>query len=98
MCIYMYIYISAQPLQLCPTFCNPMYCIYVCVYIYDIYIIQRHTHTHIDSHTYIRVCAVPMQEMQVRTLGREDPLEEGMTTHSSILARKIPWTEDPGRL
>ena len=31
-------------------------------------------------------------------LGREDPLEEGMTTHSSILAWRIPWTEEPGGL
>ena len=38
------------------------------------------------------------QEMWVRSLGQEDPLEEGMATHSSILARKIPWTEEPGRL
>ena len=36
--------------------------------------------------------------MRVRSLGGEDPLEEGMTTHSSILAWKIPWTEVPGRL
>ena len=35
-------------------------------------------------------------ETQVRFLGREDPLEEGMATHSSILARRIPWTEKPG--
>ena len=34
----------------------------------------------------------------VLSLGWEDPLEEGMATHSSILAWKIPWTEDPGRL
>ena len=33
-----------------------------------------------------------------RFLGREDPLEEGMATHSSILAWRIPWTEEPGRL
>ena len=32
------------------------------------------------------------------TLGREDPLEEGMTTHSSILAWRIPWTEEPSGL
>ena len=37
-----------------------------------------------------------MQEMQAPSLGREDPLEEEMTTHSSILAWKIPWTEGPG--
>ena len=36
--------------------------------------------------------------MQVRSLGREDPLEEGMATHSSILAWRIPWTEESGGL
>ena len=39
-----------------------------------------------------------MQETWVRSLGWEDPLEEGMATHSSILAWKIPWMEKPGRL
>ena len=39
-----------------------------------------------------------MQEMWVPSLGQEDPLEEGMATHSSILACKIPWTEEPGEL
>ena len=39
-----------------------------------------------------------MQETQVRSLGREDPLEKEMETHSSILAWRIPWTEEPGRL
>ena len=34
-------------------------------------------------------------QIQVRSLGQEDPLEEGMATHSSILAWKIPWTEEP---
>ena len=38
------------------------------------------------------------QEMQLPSLGWEDPLEEGMATHSSILAWRIPWTEEPGRL
>ena len=38
------------------------------------------------------------QEMQVASLGQEDPLEEEMATHSSILAWKIPWTEEPGGL
>ena len=37
-----------------------------------------------------------MQETQVRSLGREDPLEKRMATHSSILAWSIPWTEEPG--
>ena len=36
--------------------------------------------------------------MQVRSLGQEDPLEKEMAPHSSILARRIPWTEEPGRL
>ena len=36
------------------------------------------------------------QEIQVRSLGREGPLEKGMATHSSILAWRIPWTEEPG--
>ena len=35
---------------------------------------------------------------RVQFLGREDPLEEGMATHSSILASRIPWTEEPGGL
>ena len=39
-----------------------------------------------------------MQETRVRSLGLEDPLEEGMATHSSILAWRIPWTEEPGGL
>ena len=39
-----------------------------------------------------------MQETWVRSLSREDPLEKGMATHSSILAWRIPWTEEPGRL
>ena len=37
-----------------------------------------------------------MQETQVRSLGREDPLEKEMATHSSTLAWKIPWMEEPG--
>ena len=39
-----------------------------------------------------------MQETRVKSLGREDPLEKGIATHSSILAWRIPWTEEPGRL
>ena len=39
-----------------------------------------------------------MQETRVQPLGREDPLEKEMATHSSILAWKIPWTEEPGGL
>ena len=39
-----------------------------------------------------------MQERRIRYLGREDPLEEEMVTHSSIFAWRIPWTEEPGGL
>ena len=38
------------------------------------------------------------QETGVQSLGREDPLEDGMTTHSNILAWRIPWAEEPGGL
>ena len=43
-------------------------------------------------------CLPTMQEIQVQSLGREDHLEKEMETHSSILAWKIPWMEEPGRL
>ena len=39
-----------------------------------------------------------MWEVQVQSLGWDDPLEKGMATHSSILSWRIPWTEEPGRL
>ena len=39
-----------------------------------------------------------LQEIQVRPLGQEDPLEKEMATHASILVWRIPWTEEPGRL
>ena len=39
-----------------------------------------------------------MQETQVRSLGQEDPLEKKVATHSSVLAWRIPWTQDPGGL
>ena len=39
-----------------------------------------------------------MWETRVQSLGQEDPLEKGVATHSSILAWKIPWMEEPGRL
>ena len=43
-------------------------------------------------------CLPAMRETWVRSLGWEDPLEKEMATHSSILALRIPWTEDPDRL
>ena len=50
-----------------------------------------HTHTH-------RELVQEMEEMLVPSLGSEDPMEEGMATHSSILAWRIPRTEEPGGL
>ena len=53
------------------------------------------------SQVVLMVKGLPMQEMQemwVQSLGQEDPLEAGMATHSSILAWRIPWTEEPGGL
>ena len=43
-------------------------------------------------------CLPAVRETRVRSLAWEDPLEKEMATHSSILAWKIPWTEEPGRL
>ena len=43
-------------------------------------------------------CLPAMWESQVRSLGQEDPLEKEMAPHSSTLAWKIPWIEEPGRL
>ena len=40
----------------------------------------------------------PANEGDILSLGQEDPLEEGMATHSNILAWRAPWTEEPGRL
>ena len=39
-----------------------------------------------------------IQETRVQSLGQKDPLERGMATHYSILAQRIPWTKEPGRL
>ena len=43
-------------------------------------------------------CLPAMQKTRAQSLGQEDPLEKEMATHSSTLACKIPWTEEPGRL
>ena len=43
-------------------------------------------------------CLPAMQETRVRSLSQEDPLEKEMATHSSVLAWRIPWREEPGRL
>ena len=44
-----------------------------------------------------RIC-LPMQETWVRSLGQEDPLEKEVAAHSSVVAWRIPWTEEPGGL
>ena len=46
----------------------------------------------------IHLSVLETQETQVRSLGQEDPLEEGIAPHSSSLAWRIPWPEEPGRL
>ena len=64
---------------------------------------KKNTHTH-TKESYVSpggslVKNLPLiKETQVWFLGREDPLEEGMATHSTLLAWKIPWTEEPGEL
>ena len=71
-----------------------------------VYILARactHTHTHTHTHTASLVAQAvknlpAMQETWVPSLGQEDPLEKGMATHSSFLAWRIPWTEEPGGL
>ena len=56
----------------------------------------------LESGTFLVVlmvkCLPAMQETWVQSLGREDPLEKEMATHSGILAWKIPWMEEPGGL
>ena len=70
---------------------------------------QAYTHTHVYIHIVLQVCVASlvaqtvkhlpaMWETQVQSLGLEDPLEKEMATHSSILAWRIPWTEEPGGL
>ena len=68
------------------------------MYIYT----HMHTHTHTHTHRLPGGTVVKnppaIQETYVRFLGGEDPLEQDMATHSSILSWEIPWTEEPGRL
>ena len=66
--------------------------------------IKKNTGTHVLFHTRVSLVAqmvnnLPaMGETRVRSLGQEDPLEEAVATHSSILAWRTPWTEEPGTL
>ena len=59
--------------------------LYLYFYLYPIYMVARMVKN-----------PLVMQETRVQSLGQEDSLEKGMTTHSSVLAWRIPWTEDPG--
>ena len=78
-------------------------------FLYILICIHTHTHIYIYTHTYIhihraslvaqRLKRLPaLRETWVWSLGQEDPLEKEMTTHSSILAWRITWTEEPGGL
>ena len=70
-------------------------CVHTCVYIY----LYTHTHTYGAFLMAQLVKNLPaMQETWVQPLGREDPVQKEMATHSSILPWEIPWTEEPGRL
>ena len=59
-----------------------------------------HSHTYIWASLVTQMVKNPpaMLEMRVQSLGQEDPLKKEMATHSSILAWRIPWTEEPGGL
>ena len=75
---------------------------YVCMYTHT----HTHTHTHTYTYTHVKASLVAQmvknlparQETKVQSLDQEDPLEKGMATHFSILAWKIPCTEEPGGL
>ena len=59
----------------------------------------EHNYSIVRASWWLRLKNLPaMQETWIRSLGWEDPLEKGMATYSSILAQRIPWTEEPGGL
>ena len=68
---------------------------YIYIYVIDIVYIYINW-TSLVAQTVKRVSTT--WETRVQSLGREDPLEKEMATHSSTIAWKIPWTEEPGRL
>ena len=73
--------------------------LFIYIFIRSIIIIR---HSHLGGQTSLAAQTVKrlptMRETQIQSLGWENLLEKEMATHSSILARKIPWTEEPGRL
>ena len=60
-------------------------------------VLQREVITKNRASQAVRIC-LPVQETQLQSLGREDPMEEGMAAPSSTLAWEIPWTREPGGL
>ena len=82
--------------------------VYVGICIRHMYIVHICLHVHTCLHIYLYILGFPggsvvknlpaMQETQVRSLVQEDPLEKEMAPHSSVLAWRIPWTEEPGGL
>ena len=72
---------------------SPIY-LYINVFIF--YIVYKYLYISLVAQMVKNLPAV--QETWVRSLGQEDLLENGMVTHSNILAWRIPWTEEPGRL
>ena len=72
----------------------------ICTKILKYYVIYLYATTHIRGlHRWPVAKTLPAKQgMQVQSLGQEDPLEKEMATYSSILAWKIPWTEEPGGL
>ena len=76
-------------------------CLYLYLYLYSIYIyIYIYIYTYIWASLLAQIVKnLPaMQDTQVPSLGQEDPLEERMAAHSSFLAWRIPWTEEPSGL
>ena len=72
-------------------------CIYIYIYTIYIYIVQlKYIWASLLAQMVKNLLA--MQETWIRSLGHEDSLEKEMAAHSSILAWRIPWTEEPGRL
>ena len=91
-------YSTCQLILSCPTEMHLWSLKEVNAYIkYTTYHVYRPTFL-VFPHLYVLENLLAMQETQVWLLGQEDPLEKEMTTHSTILAWRIPWTEEPGGL
>ena len=96
-------FVLSLPCRKCPVIgvhlCSYAHVLYVFVYITNIPVCGYISSSDRASLVAQRgMCLPAMWETWVRSLGREDPLEKEMATHSSILAWRIPWTEEPGEL